>query len=136
MEIEYDLSSIKIASEFILKNSTSNTFLFSGIIGAGKTTLIKQLCKDMGVMDNVNSPTYSIINEYLSNDKPIFHMDLFRVKKEEINSLGLFEYLTNENKVIIEWPEIIINQISKDYCHIKIEYNNDNMRTLKINNSI
>ena len=115
MEIEYDLSSIKMASEFILKNSTSNTFLFSGIIGAGKTTLIKQLCKDMGVIDNVNSPTYSIINEYLSKDKPVFHMDLFRVKKEEVNDLGLFEYLTGLNKVIIEWPEIIINKISKDY---------------------
>ena len=83
MEIEYDLSSIKMAGEFILKNSTSNTFLFSGIIGAGKTTLIKQLCKDMGVIDNVNSPTYSIINEYLSKDKPVFHIYQIELKKKK-----------------------------------------------------
>ena len=136
MEFEYNLNKLKKASEFVLKNSKSDILLFNGIVGAGKTTLIKQLCKDLGVMDTVNSPTYSIINEYQTKGKPVFHMDLFRIKKEEINNLGLFEYLTGGSKVIIEWPEIIMNELIKDYCHIEIEYTKTNMRKLKITNTI
>ena len=102
MEFEYNLDNLKKASEFILKNSKSNLLLFSGVIGAGKTTLIKQLCKDIGVLDVVNSPTYSIINVYKSKEKPVFHMDLFRVKKDEIDDLGLLEYLESGSKIIIE----------------------------------
>ena len=136
MEFEYNLDNLKKASQFILNNSKSNILLFSGVVGAGKTTLIKQLCKDLGVLDVVNSPSYSIINEYKTQEKPVFHMDLFRLKKEELNNLGLIDYLTGENKTIIEWPEIIINELDESYCYIKIDYNKDNMRKLKLINTI
>ncbi|MDA0757995.1 MAG: tRNA (adenosine(37)-N6)-threonylcarbamoyltransferase complex ATPase subunit type 1 TsaE [Bacteroidetes bacterium] len=136
MEFEYNLDNLKKASEFILKNSKSNLLLFSGVIGAGKTTLIKQLCKDIGVLDVVNSPTYSIINVYKSKEKPVFHMDLFRVKKDEIDDLGLLEYLESGSKIIIEWPEIIIDELEEDYTHVKIYYNKNNMRKLKLINTI
>lgn len=136
MEFEYNLDNLKKASQFILNNSKSNILLFSGVVGAGKTTLIKQLCKDLGVLDVVNSPSYSIINEYKTKEKPVFHMDLFRLKKEELNNLGLIDYLTGENKTIIEWPEIIINELDESYCYIKIDYNKDNMRKLKLINTI
>tara|TARA_B100000780_G_scaffold5686_1_gene4503 strand:+ start:3494 stop:3904 length:411 start_codon:yes stop_codon:yes gene_type:complete len=136
VEFEYNLDNLKKASQFILNNSKSNILLFSGVVGAGKTTLIKQLCKDLGVLDVVNSPSYSIINEYKTEEKPVFHMDLFRLKKEELNNLGLIDYLTGENKTIIEWPEIIINELDEGYCYIKIDYNKDNMRKLKLINTI
>ena len=136
MEFEYNLDNLKKASQFILNNSKSNILLFSGVVGAGKTTLIKQLCKDLGVLGVVNSPSYSIINEYKTQEKPVFHMDLFRLKKEELNNLGLIDYLTGENKTIIEWPEIIINELDESYCYIKIDYNKDNMRKLKLINTI
>jgi len=136
VEFEYNLDNLKKASQFILNNSKSNILLFSGVVGAGKTTLIKQLCKDLGVLDVVNSPSYSIINEYKTKEKPVFHMDLFRLKKEELNNLGLIDYLTGENKTIIEWPEIIINELDESYCYIKIDYNKDNMRKLKLINTI
>ena len=136
MEFEYNLDNLKKASELILKNSKSNLLLFSGVIGAGKTTLIKQLCKDIGVLDVVNSPTYSIINVYQSKEKPVFHMDLFRVKKDEIDDLGLLEYLESGSKIIIEWPEIIIDELEEDYTHVKIYYNKNNMRKLKLINTI
>jgi tRNA threonylcarbamoyladenosine biosynthesis protein TsaE len=136
VEFEYNLDNLKKASQFILNNSKSNILLFSGVVGAGKTTLIKQLCKDLGVLDVVNSPSYSIINEYKTEEKPVFHMDLFRLKKEELNNLGLIDYLTGENKTIIEWPEIIINELDESYCYIKIDYNKDNMRKLKLINTI
>lgn len=136
MEFEYNLDNLKKASEFILKNSKNNLLLFSGVIGAGKTTLIKQLCKDIGVLDVVNSPTYSIINVYKSKEKPVFHMDLFRVKKDEIDDLGLLEYLESGSKIIIEWPEIIIDELEEDYTHVRIYYNKNNMRKLKLINTI
>ncbi len=136
MEFEYNLDNLKKASEFILKNSKNNLLLFSGVIGAGKTTLIKQLCKDIGVLDVVNSPTYSIINVYQSKEKPVFHMDLFRVKKDEIDDLGLLEYLESGSKIIIEWPEIIIDELEEDYTHVRIYYNKNNMRKLKLINTI
>tara|TARA_B110000503_G_scaffold85719_1_gene130498 strand:+ start:50777 stop:51187 length:411 start_codon:yes stop_codon:yes gene_type:complete len=136
VEFEYNLDNLKKASEFILKNSKNNLLLFSGVIGAGKTTLIKQLCKDIGVLDVVNSPTYSIINVYKSKEKPVFHMDLFRVKKDEIDDLGLLEYLESGSKIIIEWPEIIIDELEEDYTHVKIYYNKNNMRKLKLINTI
>jgi tRNA threonylcarbamoyladenosine biosynthesis protein TsaE len=136
VEFEYNLDNLKKASEFILKNSKNNLLLFSGVIGAGKTTLIKQLCKDIGVLDVVNSPTYSIINVYKSKEKPVFHMDLFRVKKDEIDDLGLLEYLESGSKIIIEWPEIIIDELEEDYTHGKIYYNKNNMRKLKLINTI
>ena len=136
MEFEYNLDNLKKASEFILKNSKNNLLLFSGVIGAGKTTLIKQLCKDIGVLDVVNSPTYSIINVYKSKEKPVFHMDLFRVKKDEIDDLGLLEYLESGSKIIIEWPEIIIDELEEDYTNVRIYYNKNNMRKLKLINTI
>jgi len=135
MEFEYDLNNLKKASEFVLKSSKSNILLFSGVIGAGKTTLVKQLCKNLGVIDTVNSPTYSLINEYITKESTVFHIDLFRIEKiEEINSLGLLDYLASKNKVIIEWPEIIIDQLNQNYSHITIDYIRDDNRKITIKN--
>ena len=136
MEFEYNLDNLKKASQFILNNSKSNILLFSGVVGAGKTTLIKQLCKDLGVLDVVNSPSYSIINEYKTEEKPVFHMDLFRLKKEELNNLGLIDYLTGENKTIIEWPEIIKdNQSLENYYLIQFKFIDSKTRRLIIKHS-
>jgi|TARA_B110000914_G_scaffold225886_1_gene248064 tRNA threonylcarbamoyladenosine biosynthesis protein TsaE len=135
MEFEYDLNNLEKASEFVLKNSKSNILLFSGVIGAGKTTLVKQLCKNLGVIDTVNSPTYSLINEYITKESTVFHIDLFRIEKiEEINNLGLLDYLASKNKVIIEWPEIIIDQLNQNYSHITIDYIRDDKRKITIKN--
>jgi len=135
MEFEYDLNNLEKASEFVLKSSKSNILLFSGVIGAGKTTLVKQLCKNLGVIDTVKSPTYSLINEYITKESSVFHIDLFRIEKiEEINSLGLLDYLASKNKVIIEWPEIIIDQLNQNYSHITIDYIRDDKRKITIKN--
>ena len=135
MEFEYDLNNLKKASEFVLKSSKSNILLFSGVIGAGKTTLVKQLCKNLGVIDTVKSPTYSLINEYITKESTVFHIDLFRIEKiEEINNLGLLDYLASKNKVIIEWPEIIIDQLNQNYSHITIDYIRDDKRKITIKN--
>jgi tRNA threonylcarbamoyladenosine biosynthesis protein TsaE len=108
--------------------------LISGEIGTGKTTLIKEYCKLIGVEEIVNSPTYTLINEYQNKKGKIVHMDLYRVKDiNEINELGLFEYLEN-NIVIIEWPEIILKMIDIKYSLINITFINEKERKLSIKN--
>ena len=69
----YSKNDLKKASKFIIKNCKSKNYLFKGKVGAGKTTLIKELCLNMNVKDNVNSPTFSIINEYLTNSSCLLY---------------------------------------------------------------
>lgn len=134
MELIYKLSELEKASNFVLKNVNRDIILITGEVGTGKTTLIKEYCKLIGVEEIVNSPTYTLINEYQNKRGKIVHMDLYRVKDiNEINELGLFEYLEN-NIVIIEWPEIILNMIDIKYSIINITFINEKERKLSINN--
>ena len=134
MELIYKLSELEKASNFVLKNVNRDIILIIGEVGTGKTTLIKEYCKLIGVEETVNSPTYTLINEYQNKRGKIVHMDLYRVKDiNEINELGLFEYLEN-NIVIIEWPEIILKMIDIKYSMINITFINEKERKLSINN--
>ena len=134
MELIYKLSELEKASNFVLKNVNHDIILITGEVGTGKTTLIKEYCKLIGVEEIVNSPTYTLINEYQNKRGKIVHMDLYRVKDiNEINELGLFEYLEN-NIVIIEWPEIILKIIDIKYSMINITFINEKERKLSINN--
>ena len=134
MELIYKLSEIEKASNFVLKNVNHDIILITGEVGTGKTTLIKEYCKLIGVEEIVNSPTYTLINEYQNKSGKIVHMDLYRVEDiNEINELGLFEYLEN-NIVIIEWPEIILKMIDVKYSLINITFINEKERKLSIKN--
>ena len=134
MELIYKFSELEKASNFVLKNVNHDIILITGEVGTGKTTLIKEYCKLIGVEEIVNSPTYTLINEYQNKKGKIVHMDLYRVKDiNEINELGLFEYLEN-NIVIIEWPEIILKMIDIKYSMINITFINEKERKLSINN--
>lgn len=134
LELIYKLSELEKASNFVLKNVNRDIILITGEVGTGKTTLIKEYCKLIGVEEIVNSPTYTLINEYQNKRGKIVHMDLYRVKDiNEINELGLFEYFEN-NIVIIEWPEIILNMIDIKYSIINIAFINEKERKLSINN--
>lgn len=83
-------------------------FLFDAPMGSGKTTFIKTLCRSLGVVDTMSSPTYSIVNEYKAHDgKMIYHFDLYRLKDiSELYDLGFEEYLASGAYVLVEWPEI------------------------------
>lgn len=134
MELIYKLSELEKASNFVLKNVNHDIILITGEVGTGKTTLIKEYCKLIGVEETVNSPTYTLINEYQNKRGKIVHMDLYRVKDiNEINELGFFEYLEN-NIVIIEWPEVILKMIDIKYSMINITFINEKERKLSINN--
>ena len=134
MELIYKLSELEKASNFVLKNVNRDIILITGEVGTGKTTLIKEYCKLIGVEEIVNSPTYTLINEYQNKSSKIVHMDLYRVEDvKEINELGSFEYL-DKYIVIIEWPEIILKMIDVKYSLINIIFINEKERKLSIKN--
>ena len=136
MQMIYSKNDIEKASKFIIESCNSNHLLFKGMVGAGKTTLIKEVCKELKVTDNVSSPTFSIINEYKTLEgNNIYHMDLFRLeKKKEIKELGIEEYLDSDSFVIIEWPEILITNFKFNYSIVEIIYVSEHKRKITISN--
>ena len=134
LELNYGIEKIKEASDFILKNISGKILLVCGEVGSGKTTLVKEICKQLKVKDQVSSPTYTLINEYSCDDGLVIHMDLYRVEnKEEINNLGLFEYLDNKF-IIIEWPELIMNNLDINHSILKIDFIDTDKRKINLIN--
>ena len=127
MKIKYQLNQLKEISLKVNQNFNYNIVLISGEMGAGKTTLIKQILIGLNVIDNISSPTFSIINEYKTKSTDlIYHMDLYRINKiEELEEIGFFEYLESGNLCFIEWGEIIENIIGEDYNKFNIIENGD-----------
>jgi tRNA threonylcarbamoyladenosine biosynthesis protein TsaE len=108
MEIFFELKSIeKIASEFLKTLNGFKVFAFSGELGAGKTTFISALCKELKVAETVTSPTYSIIQEYKTVEgKIIYHIDLYRIKSSyEAMEAGIEDCLNSNEMCFVEWPE-------------------------------
>jgi len=136
MEIIFNKNQIKDAVNFILANKRFSIIRIDGEIGSGKTTLIKSLCESLGVLQNVSSPTFSIVNEYLINDKSkIFHFDFFRIKNPlEALDIGLEDYLESNHLCILEWGQIVNKYLPKEYDLFSIKKINENTRKLnKIN---
>lgn len=109
-------------------------FLFYGDMGAGKTTLIKALCGNLGSAENVTSPTFSIVNEYAYPAGKIYHFDFYRLKKQdEALDMGYEEYFYSGQYCLIEWPEKIAGLIPEHYLRVDIQVlsNNERMLTFK-----
>jgi len=105
----------------------SRVFLFQGEMGAGKTTLIKELCLALGSKDHFSSPTYSIVNEYNSANGKIFHFDLYRLKSsEELLDIGIEDYLSKNAFCFFEWPELAKEFIVDPHVQVQITVEEDN----------
>jgi tRNA threonylcarbamoyladenosine biosynthesis protein TsaE len=131
-----DLDHIEDAAREFIKNMGDDTvFAFYGKMGAGKTTFIKALCKLLGVEDEVNSPTFAIINEYRSETTAelIYHFDFYRIKKlEEVYDLGYEDYFYSGALCFIEWPELVEELLPLDAKKVTITENADGSRTISI----
>ena len=127
MKIKFQINQLKEVSVNVKEKIKTNIVLISGEMGVGKTTLIKEVLLSMKVMVNVSSPTFSIINEYKTDqNKIVYHMDLYRIKNiNEIEGIGLFEYLESGNLCIIEWGDMIEKLIYSKYDKFIISKQNE-----------
>ena len=127
MKIKFQINQLKEVSVNVKEKIKTNIVLISGEMGVGKTTLIKEVLFSMRVMVNVSSPTFSIINEYITGqNKIVYHMDLYRIKNiSEIEGIGLFEYLESGNLCIIEWGDMIEKLIDSKYDKFIISKQNE-----------
>jgi tRNA threonylcarbamoyladenosine biosynthesis protein TsaE len=143
MEWIFSLDKISnIAKEFWAAVTGKNVIAFHGQMGAGKTTFINALCIEKGVRDVVGSPTFSIINEYsfiIKNkegdtmEKPLFHLDLYRIRdEEEALRAGIEDCLYSGNICLVEWPEKASGIFPENTVHAYIDAINDTTRSLKI----
>lgn len=110
-------------SDYLLELvSEAKVVLFYGSMGAGKTTLIKNLCKKLSVTDEVNSPTFAIVNEYLTeDDEPVYHFDFYRIKRlEEAFDIGYENYFYSDHLCLVEWPEMIEPILPESYVKVEI----------------
>jgi tRNA threonylcarbamoyladenosine biosynthesis protein TsaE len=122
-----------IAHQMLEQAGDCKVWLFSGDMGAGKTTLIKVLCSNLGVADAMSSPTFSIINEYAAGEQRIFHFDFFRVKNEaEAYDIGTEEYFYSGDYCFVEWPEKIPGLIPPEHAHVKMDIESQTLRTIAL----
>ncbi|MGB0916466.1 MAG: tRNA (adenosine(37)-N6)-threonylcarbamoyltransferase complex ATPase subunit type 1 TsaE [Flavobacteriales bacterium] len=100
--------------------------LFSGEMGAGKTTLIKEFCKSIGVQDEVSSPTFSLVNEYQSDIGTVYHFDLYRIQsEEELYDIGYEDYFFSGYLCLVEWPEMAAGIIPEKHVMVNIRAENN-----------
>jgi len=124
----------KTAQEFIELIGENTVFAFNGKMGAGKTTFIKAVCEMLGVKETVNSPTFSIVNEYEgTNGRIIFHFDCYRINKvQEALDFGAEEYLYSGNLCFIEWSENIAPILPESIVNVDIEETENGKRKITL----
>ncbi len=125
----------EVAGELLAYAGDRKKIVFSGDLGAGKTTLIKAICRQLGVGEAVTSPTYALVNEYattLPPFLPIYHFDLYRLKDlEEALDIGIEEYLyDNTSYCFIEWPEVISSLLPADIVKVELKIIKDSARKI------
>ena len=131
MKLEYSLKNISKVSQKIIENIKYKIIVFEGEMGSGKTTLIKSICKKINTTDDVSSPTFSLINEYKSQNSIIYHFDFYRIKNiNEAYDFGANEYIDSGRLCLIEWGFKIKEMLPEQYHVIKIKKISKNLREL------
>ncbi len=118
----------------IAKSLTPNTVLaFKGDLGAGKTCFIRGLATGLGFLGETNSPTFSVVNEYIGGRLPLYHFDMYRIESwDDLYSIGFFDYIENGGVLAIEWSENIENALPEETAEISITNESDNTRNITI----
>ena len=128
-----DLSNVTTALGRLLAKDYK-ILLLRGDLGAGKTTLVQFLCKQLGVTEPVSSPTFSLVNEYTSAAfGSVYHMDLYRLEKtDDLVQIGFEEYLDSGNICLIEWPDLAHSYFSMPHIVVEIQVEPDHTRIFNI----
>jgi tRNA threonylcarbamoyladenosine biosynthesis protein TsaE len=122
------------AEKFLDHFGEKRIFAFYGSMGAGKTTIIKSICKALGAIDIVSSPTFTLVNEYrTSSGETLYHIDFYRIKKqEEVFDFGIEEYLSGDSYCFMEWPELVEEILPSETINVRISVDDNEQRTLLI----
>ena len=120
----------KAARSLLEFSGSHKCIAFYGDMGAGKTTFIQAICRELGVTEHVSSPTFSLVNEYRDkSDQPVFHFDFYRINNEnEAVDIGCEEYFSSGHLCLIEWPEKILNLLPHPLVKVVIEINKEARR--------
>lgn len=134
MKQEYVLKQLPEIAKDVIANAKHKILLFNGEMGAGKTTLIKEIVKQLGVDDVANSPTFSLVNEYHSTKgEIIYHFDFYRIEsEEEAMDIGVEDYFYGDAWCFIEWGEKVQNLLPLDITNVNIDILDENRRTIQL----
>jgi len=119
--------------ESLLQACPRKVVLLYGDLGVGKTTFVKAFCRYLGVEDEADSPTFSLVNRYRRTGGQgfVYHLDLYRLQTvEEVLDLGYYEMVDSGDWVFVEWPELLAPLLDGDECKIKLEVRPDFQRKL------
>ena len=134
MNINFTLSELPEIANKIIQEVPHKVLLFYGKMGVGKTTLIKEIVKQLKVEDLVSSPTFSLVNEYHTNEgETVYHFDFYRIEKdEEALDIGIDDYFYNNEWCLVEWPEKVKNLLPLNAVEIHLSMNDDGSRNIRI----
>jgi tRNA threonylcarbamoyladenosine biosynthesis protein TsaE len=134
MNTNYSLKNLPEIATAIIASAKSKTLLFFGEMGVGKTTLIKEICRQLDVVDTISSPTFSLVNEYQTSEAvAVFHFDFYRITdEEEAFDMGIEEYLYNNNWCLIEWPQNVENLLPLEAVKVHLSVLEDGQRNLQL----
>jgi tRNA threonylcarbamoyladenosine biosynthesis protein TsaE len=127
------IQDLKLVAKELLNATPHRVWLLKGEMGAGKTTLIKAICEELGVDSGMSSPTFSIVNQYTGAARePIYHFDFYRLKNEaEALDIGVEEYLESGHYCFLEWPEKIVHLIPPDSFQVRITQDTNTTRKIE-----
>ena len=134
----YSISELNHIAKEIIATTKSKTLLFYGEMGVGKTTLIKEICKELGIEDVANSPTFSLVNEYhTTKSEIVYHFDFYRIEDEnEAYDIGIEDYFYANAWCLIEWPQNIENLLPLESTEIHISTLENGDRNIQLKNKI
>lgn len=134
MKITFQLGEISEVAKKVIASTKSKSLCFYGEMGAGKTTLIKAMVKELGAMDEANSPTFGLVNQYHDKNGKLlaFHFDFYRIENEaEALDLGLEDYFDSPAWLFMEWPEKIASLLPEDAVGIHLHFIDENTRSIE-----
>lgn len=137
MDKNYSISELNDVAKEVIRSANHKTLLFYGSMGVGKTTLIKEICKELGIDGVTSSPTFSLVNEYATNSgQTIYHFDFYRIEEEEeAYDIGIEDYFYSDAWCFIEWPENIQNLLPLNSVQIHLTQLSDGQRNIQLKQS-
>jgi len=134
MNRDYTLNELTSVAKEVIDKASHKILLFNGEMGVGKTTLIKEICNVLGITDIANSPTFSLVNEYITeSNETVYHFDFYRINnEEEAYDMGIEDYLYSNSWCLIEWPEKVKNLLPLETVSIEINTLNNGLRNIQL----